>query len=136
MNVSTGQCVLGTVESVDATSQMQSRSLIIGRIEIRPGNALEVQHTCSSPRQIYGLGRAADMQGDAIYTVAEFWPESVETIAGNADIRPPRGFNSEQTKWMNELRQEVIALSSRKSKGYIRVEDRRSPGVQGGGFSA
>lgn len=136
-NMVTGKSVLGTSEAVPLSGQAQSRSLIIGRIEVRPGDRFEVQHICSSPRQIYGLGRAGDAQDDALYTVAEFWPETAALAPGNADIAPvPRGFNAEQSSWMEEMRQEVIALSAKGSKGYIRLEDRRSPGVQGGGFNA
>lgn len=136
-NMVTGKSVLGTSEAVPLSGQAQSRSLIIGRIEVRPGDRFEVQHICSSPRQIYGLGRAGDAQDDALYTVAEFWPETAALSPGNADIAPvPRGFNAEQSSWMEEMRQEVIALSAKGSKGYIRLEDRRSPGVQGGGFNA
>lgn len=132
--LTTGQTWLGTSGCSPADHQTQTRSWVFCRVEVKQRSVFHVQHAAQTPVRIFGLGRAGDMQGDAIYTVVEIWPEEPDVTEGSTKTPPPMGFATNQLLWLNEVRNEIVGLSKRSTPSYIRIEDRRDAGVQGGSF--
>lgn len=61
----------GTVEAADQDDESTSRSLVVGRMNLKRKTTLEVQHLVEKDKSASGLGLAGGF-GEEIYTVAEF----------------------------------------------------------------
>jgi len=68
--------VLGTSEWAADDYRVENRSFAAGRFTLTAQKVLEVQHYCTATFADTGFGNPANIT-DEIYTVAEFWKESV-----------------------------------------------------------